>query len=140
MRTPHFGKNMLAQPKKQLSGCFIDIFRGFELIILLLKMMLVRNNMFFQALYSLLYLITLLTLKLGALSMIVWFGLAYTKLLLMTFRCIIFNVEISHLYFSTLIIQDQYTKLAAFLYTRKEETEINKIMSFTITSKRIKFT
>lgn len=45
---------MLAQAKKQLSGCFIDVFRGFEPIILLLKTMLIKNNMFFLALYGLL--------------------------------------------------------------------------------------
>lgn len=49
----------------------IDIFRGFEPIILLLRMMLRKNNMLFLALYGLLYLIKLLTLKLGALSMII---------------------------------------------------------------------
>lgn len=49
----------------------IDIFRGFELIILLLEMMLRNNNMLFLALFGLLYLIILLTLKLGALSMII---------------------------------------------------------------------
>lgn len=62
---------MLAEAKKQLSGCSIDILRGFEPIILLLKMMLVKNNMLFLALYGFLYLIILLTLKLGALSMII---------------------------------------------------------------------
>lgn len=62
---------MLAQAKKQLSDCFTDIYRGFELTILLLKMMLVENNMLFLASYGLLYLITLLTLTFGALRMII---------------------------------------------------------------------
>lgn len=62
---------MLAQAKKQLSDCFTDIYRGFELTILLLKMMLVENNMLFLASYGLLYLITLLTLKFGALRKII---------------------------------------------------------------------
>jgi hypothetical protein len=50
MRTPHFGENMLAKAKKQLSGCFTHIFKGLEQAFFpALKRCSYKDYMLFQA-------------------------------------------------------------------------------------------